>query len=109
MPDVVFFGGTVPRPRIEAVVHALEEGDALLVVGSSLKVFSGYRFCRLAASLGKPIAIVNPGLTRADDLAELRVAQRAEALLPTLAGRLCADTATDPPAFGARTLSTDVR
>jgi len=109
MPDVVFFGGTVPRPRIAAVIAALEAGDALLVLGSSLKVFSGYRFCRLAASLGKPIAIVNPGLTRADDLAVLRIAQCAESLLPALASRLCADTAIDPAAVGARTLSTDVR
>ena len=70
MPDVVFFGGTVPVERVQACLTALQQADALLVVGSSLKVFSGFRFCLRAQEWGKPIALLNPGNTRADALAQ---------------------------------------
>lgn len=73
MPDVVFFGGTVPRARVDSAMEALGRADALLAIGSSLQVYSGYRFCRQAAALGKPLAIINPGPTRADPLASLRL------------------------------------
>ena len=78
MPQVVFFGGTVPRARVDSAMDALRRSDALLAIGSSLQVYSGYRFCREADRLGKPIAIVNPGATRADPLATLRLHQPAE-------------------------------
>jgi NAD-dependent SIR2 family protein deacetylase len=81
MPDVVFFGGTVPRARVDSAMDALRRADGLLAVGSSLQVYSGYRFCRQAAALGKPIAIVNPGPTRADELASLRLYQGASEAL----------------------------
>ena len=72
-PDVVFFGENVPKPRVErcyAAVDALPAlGGALLVLGSSLTVMSGFRFVRHAAKLGVPVVIVNRGTTRADDLA----------------------------------------
>ncbi len=71
-PDVVFFGENVPRDRVSIAMQAVERADALLVVGSSLMVFSGFRFARRAAELGKPIAIVNQGRTRADELATLK-------------------------------------
>jgi NAD-dependent SIR2 family protein deacetylase len=74
-PDVVFFGESVPRPRVEAAMAALERADALLVVGSSLMVYSGYRFVRAAASSGKPVAAVNLGRTRADELLTLKVTE----------------------------------
>jgi NAD-dependent SIR2 family protein deacetylase len=67
-PDVVFFGEQVPRPRVEAAFAALERADGALVVGSSLAVYSGYRFCVQARALGKPIVAVNRGRTRADRL-----------------------------------------
>jgi NAD-dependent SIR2 family protein deacetylase len=73
MPDVVFFGGTVPRERVNSCMQLLADADALLTVGSSLQVFSGFRFCRRAAETAKPIAIINPGTTRADDLAALKL------------------------------------
>ncbi len=73
MPDVVFFGGTVPRARVDSAMEALRRADALLAIGTSLQVYSGYRFCRQAASLQMPIVVVNPGPTRADDLATLRL------------------------------------
>ena len=72
-PDVVFFGGTIPRPRANAIASTVEHCDAVLVVGSSLTVFSGFRICRDAHRLGKPIASLNQGVTRADDLLSLKV------------------------------------
>ena len=72
-PDVVFFGENVPSERVASAFEATDRADALLVVGSSLMVYSGYRFARRAAESGKPIAIVNRGRTRADDLAALRI------------------------------------
>jgi NAD-dependent SIR2 family protein deacetylase len=72
-PDVVFFGENVPKARVESCYQALEHADGVLVVGSSLMVFSGYRFCLAAAELRKPVAVVNRGKTRADDLAHLKV------------------------------------
>ncbi len=73
-PDVVFFGESVPRERVARAMDALRDADALLVVGSSLMVYSGYRFARAAAEAGKPIAAVNLGRTRADDVLTLKVA-----------------------------------
>jgi len=73
-PDVVFFGESVPKERVERAMRALAEADAALVVGSSLMVFSGYRFARAAAERGKPIAAVNLGRTRADELLAVKVA-----------------------------------
>jgi NAD-dependent SIR2 family protein deacetylase len=72
-PDVVFFGENVPRERVEQAMAALEAARSLLIVGSSLMVFSGYRFARAAARLGRPIAVVNRGQTRADELARLKL------------------------------------
>jgi NAD-dependent SIR2 family protein deacetylase len=74
-PDVVFFGENVPRDRVDAGMQALHEADAVLVVGSSLMVFSGYRFVHAAARAGKPIAAVNIGQTRADPLLSLKIEQ----------------------------------
>ena len=87
-PDVVFFGDTIPRERTELALQTMGEADALLVVGSSLMVFSGYRFCKLAAETGKPIAAINAGVTRADALLSLKLALSAETALPQLAQRL---------------------
>lgn len=72
-PSVVFFGEGVPRERVDAAAQALESADAMLVVGSSLMVYSGYRFCMWAARAGMPIAAVNIGRTRADALLALKV------------------------------------
>jgi len=69
MPDVVFFGGTVPKARVQLCMSALDQSDALVIIGSSLTVYSGYRFCRQARQLHKPLILLNPGKTRADDMA----------------------------------------
>jgi NAD-dependent SIR2 family protein deacetylase len=74
-PDVVFFGESVPPNRVETAMDHLQHCDAMLVVGSSLMVYSGYRFVRAAAQAGLPIAAVNLGRTRADELLALKVAQ----------------------------------
>jgi NAD-dependent SIR2 family protein deacetylase len=74
-PDVVFFGENVPRDRVTSAMQALEAADAMLVLGSSLMVFSGYRFAHAAAKAGKPIAAVNLGRTRADPLLSLKIEQ----------------------------------
>ena len=72
-PDVVFFGENVPPERYARAREALAASDALLVAGSSLMVYSGFRFVRAAHEAGLPIAIVNRGHTRGDDLAELKI------------------------------------
>lgn len=72
-PDVVFFGENVPRDRVERARAHLAASDAMLVVGSSLMVFSGFRFAREAAQLGKPLVAINLGRTRADDLLTLKI------------------------------------
>jgi NAD-dependent SIR2 family protein deacetylase len=74
-PDVVFFGESVPRERVTAAMEAVERADAVLVIGSSLMVYSGYRFAHAASKAGKPIAAVNLGRTRADALLALKVNQ----------------------------------
>lgn len=83
-PDVVFFGESVPRERIEAAVEALHRADAMLVVGSSMMVYSGFRFARMAAQVGMPIAAINLGRTRADELLTLKVEQDCGEALATL-------------------------
>jgi len=72
-PDVVFFGENVPGERVARTREALAGADALLVAGSSLMVYSGFRFVRFAHDLGLPIAIVNRGRTRGDELAAVKV------------------------------------
>ena len=89
-PDVVFFGDAVPRARVADAQARVAAADALLVVGSSLMVFSGLRFVRAAAAAGTPVAIVNRGRTRADDLAALKVEADCGAVLSRLAERLAA-------------------
>ncbi len=84
MPDVVFFGGNVPKPRVEAAFASLDQADVLLVVGSSLTVFSGYRFVLRAVQAGKPVAIVNRGPTRGDGLATVRVDASAAQVLAAI-------------------------
>ena len=66
-PDVVFFGENVPKKRVDDGFAALEECRGVLIVGSSLTVYSGFRFCRRARELGLPLAAINDGVTRADE------------------------------------------
>jgi NAD-dependent SIR2 family protein deacetylase len=101
MPDVVFFGGSVPTSRVSTCLDAVAQADALLVVGSSLKVFSGYRFCRQAHQLGKPIVIINPGATRADELAHIKLQSLASPLLTQVVKPSGAGVSPPPSAPGS--------
>ena len=88
-PDVVFFGENVPPPRVQQcydAVDALTPDDALLTVGTSLTVMSGFRFVRRAAKAGVPVVIVNRGDTRGDDLATVRLHAGCSEFLGALAG-----------------------
>ncbi len=93
MPDVVFFGGTVPPERVTACSTAIEEADALLAIGSSLQVYSGYRFCRQAQRLGKTLALINPGTTRADAMADLKLHRDCAPVLRGVASQYASDAA----------------
>jgi NAD-dependent SIR2 family protein deacetylase len=83
-PDVVFFGENVPRLRSAQAVAALESADAMLVVGSSLMVYSGFRFARMAHERGASVAILNRGQTRADALVDLKLESDCGAVLAAL-------------------------
>lgn len=87
-PHVVFFGEGVPKERVDAAWAIVDAAEVLLVVGSSLAVFSGYRFVRGAAKRGQPIAIVNLGESRGDAHAAVRIEGRAGVVLPALAAAL---------------------
>ncbi|MFW6085128.1 MAG: Sir2 family NAD-dependent protein deacetylase, partial [Gemmatimonadota bacterium] len=97
-PDVVFFGENVPPPVVEAAWALYEEAGAMLVVGSSLTVYSGRRFTDRAARDRRPVAIVNLGPTRADESAAVRIEGRVGEVLPRLARRLGVEPpSTSPP------------
>lgn len=87
-PAVVFFGEQVPQATVDRAYAAVAAAELLLVLGSSLAVFSGLRFVKRAHAAGIPVAIVNLGPTRGDELATLRVDARLGELLPQLAERL---------------------
>lgn len=92
-PDIVYFGESVAKEVVDQAYSLVENSDALLVAGSSLTVFSGYRFVRHAAARQIPVAIVNRGPTRGDDLATVKVDAGCSPLLTLLAEEL---TGTKP-------------
>ena len=87
-PDVVFFGEQVPKSRIHLALSELDHARALLVVGSSLMVYSGYRFCKYVKAQNKTVAIINQGRTRADGEVDLKVELASQMVLPELTTRL---------------------
>ena len=89
-PDVVLFGENVPGERVDDAWRLLDRGEVLLVVGSSLAVYSGRRFVYCARERGMPIAVINLGPTRADGVAAARMGDRAGRVLPRLARALLA-------------------
>ena len=74
-PDVVFYGENVPSERVKTCFDALESADAMLIAGSSLMVYSGYRFARRTHEKGIPIVAINRGVTRADTILSLKLEQ----------------------------------
>ena len=89
-PDIVYFGESVAKEVVDQAYSLVDQSDALLVAGSSLTVFSGYRFVRHAAARNLPIAIINRGATRGDDLATVKVEGGCSAMLTLLADELTA-------------------
>ncbi|MBK5248625.1 MAG: NAD-dependent protein deacetylase [Actinomycetales bacterium] len=87
-PNIVYFGENVPKDRVVAAFAMVDDGDALLVAGSSLAVMSGLRFVRHAARAGKPVVIVNRGTTRGDELATIRLHAGTSETLTALAAAL---------------------
>ncbi|MDA4110706.1 NAD-dependent protein deacetylase [Mycolicibacterium holsaticum] len=92
-PDIVYFGENVPKDRVAQAFAMVDDADALLVAGSSLTVYSGYRFVRHAAAAGIPIAIVNRGPTRGDALATVKVDAGCSEMLTLLSAALCGASA----------------
>jgi len=90
-PDVVFFGEGVPPERVQRVHDAIDASSAMLVVGSSLMVYSGFRFARAMVDAGKPVAAVNLGKTRADALLSLKVSAPCGDTLRAVVGALEAE------------------
>jgi NAD+-dependent protein deacetylase sirtuin 4 len=87
-PRVVFFGDSVPRPIVDEAFAATDAAEVLLVVGSSLAVYSGYRFLRRAVERGIAVAIVNRGPVRGEEHAALKIEASPSATLDTLARAL---------------------
>ena len=83
-PDVVFYGDSVPKARVEHVRSELDQADAVLVVGSSLMVYSSFRFLKAAKSRSLPLAAVNLGRTRADDWLDCKWEADSAVALPEL-------------------------
>ena len=87
-PNVVFFGHNVARPIVDDAYARIDAADALLVAGTSLAVFSGYRFLLRAAERGTPIVIVNRGPVRGEERAALKIEASTGATLAALAEAL---------------------
>ncbi|BCI82817.1 NAD-dependent protein deacetylase [Mycolicibacterium sp. TY66] len=87
-PDIVYFGDSVPKDRVQQAYALVDDADALVVAGSSLTVYSGYRFVRHAAAAGKPVAVINRGPTRGDALATVKIDSGCSEILALLASEL---------------------
>lgn len=87
-PDIVFFGESVPQPRVRDAFSMLESARLLLVLGSSLTVYSGYRFVAAAVKSGKPVIVITDGPTRADPVATVKLTARLDGALRELAHAL---------------------
>ena len=87
-PDVVFFGDSVPLKRLKVAKEMMDSASGLLVIGSSLMTYSGYRFCLWAQDQNKPIALINEGETRADHLAATKASAPCAPVLQNWLKRL---------------------
>lgn len=83
-PDIIFFGDNVPRERVQIVKDFVSKSDALLILGSSLTVFSSFRIVLQAVEENKKIAVVNIGPTRADNLINLKISAKCGDILPKI-------------------------
>lgn len=83
-PYVVFYGDNVPKTRVEDCMNHVLSSQMLLCIGTSLMVYSGYRFCMAAAKADIPVVIINDGVTRADELARFKVGGDCAEVLSSL-------------------------
>lgn len=83
-PDITFFGDNVPLERVQHVKQSITSSDSLLVLGSSLSVFSGYRIVLQAIEEGKKVAVINIGPTRADNLIHFKISAKCGDILPKI-------------------------
>ncbi|GAC49783.1 NAD-dependent protein deacetylase [Gordonia aichiensis] len=86
-PDIVYFGENASKDTVQQAFSAVDDADAMIVVGSSLTVMSGLRFARHAHRSGKPLVVINRGTTRADDIADLKIDHYCGEVLPALRRR----------------------
>ncbi|VBA40832.1 NAD-dependent protein deacetylase [Mycobacterium attenuatum] len=100
-PDIVYFGENVPKKLVAQAYSLVDRAEALLVAGSSLTVYSGYRFVRRAAALAIPIAVVNRGPTRGDDAARLKIDGGCSETLTGLAAELATGRPAEDAEHGA--------
>ena len=88
-PNVVFYGSTVNKEIVNYLSQSFTKAKALLVIGTSLMVYSSFRFCKYASENQIPIACINQGLTRGDDnLFSLKVGGDCSEVLNQLVGCL---------------------
>lgn len=83
-PEIVFFGDNIPKVRAERLANLVCNSDSLLILGSSLQVYSGYRILLTSQDLGSPIAIVNIGSARGEDKAQLKISAKCGDVIPKL-------------------------
>lgn len=83
-PEIVFFGDNVPKERAERLAHLVCNSDGLLVLGSTLLVYSGYRILLHSHDMGIPIAIVNIGKVRGEEKAQLKISTKCGDVIPKL-------------------------
>tara|TARA_B100001093_G_C26850789_1_gene1025053 strand:- start:3295 stop:4137 length:843 start_codon:yes stop_codon:yes gene_type:complete len=83
-PNVVFFGDSVDKNLVEEAYESVTNADALIVIGTSLSIFSGFRFLRHAAKLKLPVMVINPGRFRGEELANIHLPHKADDVLPLL-------------------------
>lgn len=87
-PDVVFFGESVPKPRVERAYRLVDSAEILVVLGSSLTVMSGLRFVRHTVKQQRLAVIINRGPTRGDDLALVKAEHGCSEALESLRSSL---------------------
>lgn len=83
-PEIVFFGDSIPKKRAEHLANLVCNSDSLLILGSSLQVYSGYRILLTSHDLGSPIAIVNIGTVRGEEKAEFKISAKCGDVIPKL-------------------------
>lgn len=83
-PEIVFFGDNIPKDRAKILANLVCNSDSLLILGSSLQVYSGYRILLHSHDLGIPIAIVSIGNVRGEDKAQLKISTKCGDLIPKL-------------------------